>query len=315
MKKRVTTGLILAAILIPIISVELFLELFQVIMIAFVIIGAHELIRMYETEKKFSKSTQMGIIFLTLLTFASVGGVWGPIADAQNPLDVRGYLSITILIITIVVFSFLIFSADFNGADIGKALTIINYVGLGAASIVILRFLGVRFIVYLFLISSSTDIFAYVFGVKFGKHKMAPLISPKKSWEGAIAGTIAATIIASIFALFYGSFFSPDTALGLYLNPGGEQTLLQNFSSLGETYPVWVQAFILVPITFIASVLAQMGDLVASKLKRTYNLKDFGNLLPGHGGVLDRFDSVIFVAMFLTAVFLFIYRLYPAVII
>jgi phosphatidate cytidylyltransferase len=54
----------------------------------------------------------------------------------------------------------------------------------------------------------------------------------------------------------------------------------------GEKFPVWLQAFILVPITFIASVVGQIGDLVASKLKRTYNLKDFGNILPGHGGIL-----------------------------
>jgi phosphatidate cytidylyltransferase len=192
---------------------------------------------------------------------------------------------------------------------------VINYVGLGAAAIVILRFLGVRFIVYLLLITSATDVFAYLFGSKFGKHKLAPHISPKKSWEGAIAGSILGTLVAATFALGYGTFFSPDTAIGLFVNPGGEQTLLDNFSSLGVNKSLWIQGLVIVPITLVATILAQMGDLVASRLKRTYNLKDFGTILPGHGGLLDRFDSALFVAMFLAAIFILIYRLYPTFII
>ncbi|MCR3906339.1 MAG: phosphatidate cytidylyltransferase [Tenericutes bacterium] len=313
MKDRLVTGVILAAILIPIVSIEIFLEMFQVLMTLFVVIAAFEMIRMFESKKKFQKFPKIGIILLTLGTFFSVGGVIGNVDP--NPLQANGVLSITIPIFTIILLSFLVLFKDFNGEDVGKALTVINYVGLGAASIVILRFLGVRFIVYLLLITSATDIFAYIFGMKYGKRKLAPHISPKKSWEGAIAGTIFATIIASSFALFYGSVFYPGTWIGNFVNLGGEQTLLDNFSSLGERNPLWVQGLIIVPVTFLASILAQIGDLVASRLKRTYNIKDFGTILPGHGGLLDRFDSVLFVAMYLTAVFLLIYRLFPAIIV
>jgi phosphatidate cytidylyltransferase len=312
MKKRAITGAILALILIPTVSFEIFLGIFQVLMISFVVIASTEMIRMYETENKFQLLPKIGIVLLTLATFFSVGGVMGDLE--HNPLEANGLLSITIPLITLILFSFLVLFKDFNGLDVGKALTIINYVGLGAASIVILRFLGVRFIVYLLLITSATDIFAYIFGMKYGKHKLAPHISPKKSWEGAIAGTIFATLIASSFALFYGQFFQTGTMLGDFLNSGGQMTLLDNFSSLGERTPVWVQGLIIVPITMLASIFAQIGDLVASRLKRTYNIKDFGNILPGHGGLLDRFDSVLFVALFLTAIFLLIYRLFPAVI-
>lgn len=312
MKKRAITGAVLALILIPTVSFEIFLGIFQVLMILFVVIASTEMIRMYETEKKFQLLPKIGIVLLTLGTFFSVGGVMGDLE--HNPLEANGLLSITIPLITLILFSFLVLFKDFNGLDVGKALTIINYVGLGAASIVILRFLGVRFIVYLLLITSATDIFAYIFGVKYGKHKLAPHISPKKSWEGAIAGTIFATLIASSFALFYGQFFQTGTMLGDFLNSGGQMTLLDNFSSLGERTPVWVQGLIIVPITMLASIFAQIGDLVASRLKRTYNIKDFGNILPGHGGLLDRFDSVLFVALFLTSIFLLIYRLFPAVI-
>jgi len=313
MKDRLITGLILAAILIPIVSLEIFLEMFQVFMVVFVIITSYEMIRMYESNKKFDLLPKIGIVLLTLGTFFSVGGVTGNIE--HNPLDANDALGITIPLFTLFLLSFLVLFKSFNGEDVGKALTIINYVGLGTASVLILRFLGVRFIVYLFLITSATDIFAYIFGMKYGKHKLAPHISPKKSWEGAIAGTIFATIIASSFALFYGSLFYPGTWLGEMLNSGGQQTLLDNFSSLGERSPLWVQALVIVPVTFLGSIVAQIGDLVASRLKRTYHIKDFGTILPGHGGLLDRFDSVLFVAMFLTAVFLLIYRLYPAVII
>lgn len=313
MKQRLITGLVLAAILIPVTTIPIFLEVFQVLMTLFVVVAAYEMIRMYETEKKFQWFAKFGIILLTLGTFASVGGVWGNFT--HNPLDANGLLSITIPILTIILLSFLVIFKDFNGADVGKALMVINYVGLGAASIVILRFLGVRFIVYLLIITSATDVFAYLFGSKFGRHKLAPHISPKKSWEGAIWGSIMATILASTFALGYGTFFSPDTAFGALVNPGGEQTLLDNFSSLGVNKSLWIQGLVLVPITFISSVFGQVGDLVASRLKRTYNIKDFGTILPGHGGLLDRFDSVLFVAMFLAAIFILIYRLYPTFII
>lgn len=313
MKKRLITGLVLALILIPAISFEIFLGVFQVLMMLFVVIASFEMVRMYETEKKFQLLPKIGIILLTLGTFFSVGGVMGNLE--HNPLEATGLLSITIPLITLLLFSFLVLFKNFNGLDVGKALTIINYVGLGAASIVILRFLGVRFIVYMLLITTATDIFAYLFGVRFGKHKLAPHISPKKSWEGAIAGTVFATIIASSFALFYGFFFQTGTVLGDLLNSGGQITLLDNFSSLGERTPRWVQGLIIVPITMLASIFAQIGDLVASRLKRTYNIKDFGNILPGHGGLLDRFDSVLFVALFLTSIFLLIYRLFPTVII
>jgi len=313
MKDRIITGLVLAAILIPIVSIEIFLELFQVVMSIFVIIASHEMIRMYESKKKFQLWPKVGIALLALATFFSVGGVLGN--GHHNPLEANGALSITIPLITLILLSFLVLFKDFNGEDAGKALTIVNYIGLGAASIVILRFLGVRFIVYLFLITSATDIFAYLFGVKYGKHKMVPHISPKKSWEGAIAGTVFATIIASSFALFYGYVFAPGTWLGDLLNSTGELTLLDNFSSLGESNPLWVQALIIVPVTFLGSIFAQIGDLVASRMKRTYNIKDFGTILPGHGGLLDRFDSVLFVAMFLTSIFLLIYRIFPTIIV
>ncbi len=111
------------------------------------------------------------------------------------------------------------------------------------------------------------DTSAYFAGRKFGKHKLAPVLSPKKTIEGAIGGVIGAVIVGLIFGLL------------LYYN---------------EIHEIRV-IFTLILITFIGSIIAQLGDLLASGIKRDHKIKDYGNLIPGHGGIMDRFDSVIFV--------------------
>src|SRR5690554_392102 len=323
MKKIIIIVMIFVLFIVQITTVAIFFYLFLVIMTLFVIIAAIELIRMYEKEKKFDKGIALVIVLLTVASFLSVGGVFSDIQSPgnefwRNPLeDIRNQLTIVTLIVTIVTFSLLVFSPNFGGADVGKVLTVVNYVALGAASVMILRVLGTKFIVYLLLISTVTDMGAYFFGIKFGRKifgpkGMAPNISPKKSWEGAIAGTLLATIIASSFALFYGVFFPSTGFLGNFLNSNDNQTILDGFSSLGEESR-GIQALILIPVTLIASIVGQIGDLVASKLKRTYDIKDFGSVFPGHGGVLDRFDSIFFVAMFLAAIFLWVSQSAPLV--
>src|SRR5690606_17644631 len=111
---------------------------------------------------------------------------------------------------------------------------------------------------FLFILIWSSDTFAYLTGKFFGKHKMAPKISPKKTWEG-FAGGVILTIILAFFIEKY--------------NPG----LRGNWMVVG----------------FLVSVFAPFGDLVESQLKRSFGVKDSGNIIPGHGGILDRLDSFI----------------------
>jgi phosphatidate cytidylyltransferase len=113
-----------------------------------------------------------------------------------------------------------------------------------------------------------TDMFAYFVGSKLGKHKMSPKISPKKSIEGAIGG-ILFTVIFNVIALYIFTKFFFGTPL----------------------MPYWV----LVPLSIALSVIGMLGDLSASVIKRNYGVKDFGTLMKGHGGIMDRFDSCIFV--------------------
>ena len=116
-----------------------------------------------------------------------------------------------------------------------------------------------------FIIAFGTDIFAYFTGMAIGKHKMCPNLSPKKSWEGAIGGLVFATGFSVLYA---------------YFMFGGSMTAVK-----------WG-----IIVGIIGSVMSQFGDLSASAIKRQMNIKDYGKLLPGHGGILDRFDSVLFAA-------------------
>ena len=135
-------------------------------------------------------------------------------------------------------------------------------------------------LVYVILTTCSVDIFALFIGCKFGKHKLNPRISPKKSIEGAIGGIICSLALALVFNLFFPIFFTPETTnvLNLAFN--------SNFTFIA---PVKV-----ILITLTLTVVGQLGDLAFSMIKRHYEIKDFGNLLPGHGGLTDRIDSVCF---------------------
>lgn len=118
----------------------------------------------------------------------------------------------------------------------------------------------------------AADIFAYFSGKAFGKHKLAPSISPGKSWEGAIGGGIAVLVIATLVILFAGD-------------------------ALANTFPVRVQASLGWAATYAVLILivaaSIVGDLFESQLKRRAAMKDSSNLLPGHGGVLDRIDALV----------------------
>ncbi|EQK43509.1 MULTISPECIES: phosphatidate cytidylyltransferase [Paraclostridium] len=132
--------------------------------------------------------------------------------------------------------------------------------------------LGAIYVWLIFIISFMTDTFAYFSGYLFGKHKLIPTISPKKTIEGSIGGILGSTICCVIF----GYIFKLD---------------IPHMVLVGS----------------IGSIVAQFGDLFASAIKRYVGIKDYGKLIPGHGGILDRFDSVILVAPFVYyAIYLFI---------
>ncbi|MDY0277304.1 MAG: phosphatidate cytidylyltransferase [Acholeplasma sp.] len=296
MKTRTITGIIMAIVFIPLMIIKELIIPFQILMGAASVVAALEMIKMFEKEKPFKIETKIFIVIMTL-GFYLVISWFTTNLENLHILDYIGNKFIyTIFIIVIATLALSVFDESFTTSDVGKVLLTVFYVGLGASSLVILRVLGVRFITYLLLTTVLTDVFAYIFGVKFGKHKMAPKISPKKSWEGAVAGTLIATVIAGSFGLFYGRLFPS----GIF-NTSEYETLIDGVGTLRRLNQLG-QGLIIYLLTFSLSVIGQIGDLVASKMKRTYGIKDFGNVFPGHGGVLDRFDSSFFASMFLVTV-------------
>ena len=126
-------------------------------------------------------------------------------------------------------------------------------------------------LIYTVLVAWITDIFAYLVGMYLGKHHFSK-ISPKKTIEGCIAGAVFSVIFSVIYVLILNKIGVTNINSSLYIYIGG--------------------------ITLILSIISQIGDFVASSIKRFADTKDYGNLLPGHGGMLDRIDSLIFIAPF-----------------
>ena len=150
--------------------------------------------------------------------------------------------------------------------DISITVLGIMYIGIFMDFIVLTMNnfeLGKIYVWLIFIISFATDTFAYFSGYLFGKHKLIPKISPKKTVEGSIGGIIGSVVCCVLF----GYLFKLD---------------LVHMTVIGS----------------IGSIVAQLGDLFASSIKRYVGIKDYGKLIPGHGGILDRFDSVILVAPF-----------------
>lgn len=160
-----------------------------------------------------------------------------------------------------------LFSDKINIVDFSRLMFAFIYISLPMGIFLKMGFSDSIWFVY--IISWGTDTFAYLVGVLFGKHKLCPSISPKKTIEGSVGGILGAVLLSNIlnYYLFKYNF------------------MLINF------------------IAVFASVIAEIGDLLASKIKREVDIKDFGSLISGHGGFLDRFDSIIFVTPVIYMIF------------
>lgn len=119
-----------------------------------------------------------------------------------------------------------------------------------------------------FLCSWGCDTCAYCVGILIGRHKMSPKLSPKKSVEGAVGGVVGAALLTALYSFAFRAQMEIDAA----------------------------EIGILAVIAAVAALISMVGDLTASAIKRNYDIKDYGHLIPGHGGILDRFDSVIITA-------------------
>lgn len=164
--------------------------------------------------------------------------------------------------------------------DIAKGYFGVIYVAVMISYIYLTRQLpdGEYLAWLIFICSWGSDSFAYLAGVAFGKHKMTPKLSPKKSYEGAVGGIAGAAVLGELFGV-----------LVKYLTGADYMAAFTAASAIGATISIF-------------------GDLAASAIKRNKDIKDYGRLIPGHGGILDRYDSVIFTAPIVYWVLYFIVR-------
>lgn len=256
MTKRVMSALLIVIVFIP------FLIMggisFQILMSAIAVLSLYELLHIREQKEKFPLIINLFAYILVLyFTFGTTN-----VIDFQYSLDYK--------VMSVIIFLFLsplVFINNQDKYNISDALYVIAsvlFIGLSYNLLIITRNYDLKYIIYLFLITTMTDTFALFTGMLVGNHKLSS-ISPKKTIEGLLGGTFMGTFVA---VSFYHTVINPNMSL----------------------------VFIIM-ITIVLSLIGQVGDLVFSSIKRYYGKKDFSDLIPGHGGILDRFDSMIFVVL------------------
>ena len=230
---------------------------FKLVVAAIGLIGYWEISRLKDKEKKTPLLIRIVGMISMLALILTAGSGDGFVID---------YRVITLILFLILLP--LVFYHNNKRYNISDALFIIGvifFLGTAFNYLIVVREFDLNYLIFLLLLTMFTDIFAYVTGRLIGKHKMVPSISPNKTWEGFLGGTVLGVFISTVFYI---------TA----------------FSFTGNI-------FILIAIVTLLSIVGQMGDLVFSSIKRYYNTKDFSNIMPGHGGALDRLDSILFVML------------------
>ena len=257
MKQRIISALIALIIVIPIIIYGG--DIFNIGVYVVALLALKEFMGIKETKKEIPLFVKiMAVVFYTVMILSSFN---------TTPLT----LSMDYRLISGLFLSFLLPTVLYHDREkysINDAFYLMGGIFFLAVVMILLiniRTSGLSLLIYLILITTMTDTFAYITGLLIGKNKLLESISPKKTWEGTIGGTLFGTFIST---MFYVTVINPDINLI-------KITLISLFLSL----------------------IAGLGDLVFSAIKRYYGKKDFSNLMPGHGGILDRLDSLIFVLL------------------
>lgn len=252
MKQRVITAVIALIIFLPLLYLgglpfDILVTLMGIVAMSEFLIMKKKLLVSFEAIISF-------LLMLSILLPVFWAGFW-----TQDTLGGSFYmLALVMLVYTV------ISKNRFSFDDAGVLLLGGLYAGLGFRFMMLARAESLWMMLYALLIVWITDSGAYLIGRKIGKNKLAPHISPNKTWEGSIGGSLSAVVIVGAYLYFVQAAF-----------PYSFSTML-----------LW---------TLVFSVGGQLGDLIESAFKRHYGVKDSGKILPGHGGILDRFDSLLFV--------------------
>lgn len=257
MKQRVISAIIALAITIPIIISGGYLFIFGSYALA--VLSLRELMNVREEKSKIPDFIKfISYLLLTVMIFSTIE------QDSLNLfLDFRIIAAFLLTLLTPVIF----YHNDkkYGVEDAFFMIGSLFFLSASFALLILVRNVSLALLVYLLVITVITDTYAYVTGMLIGRTKLLESISPKKTIEGLMGGLVFGTLFASVF---YITVIDPNAS--------------------------YMQVIL---ITSFLSILGEIGDLVFSSIKRKYNKKDFGTIMPGHGGVLDRFDSLIFVLL------------------
>lgn len=257
MKTRIISAIIMIMVVIPLVLMGGLP--FKVLAIALAILGLKELIDLRKKESDIP--IVMEVISYLFVIFL--------IAFGNNYYFIDYSLTYQIFIILFLVFLLpLVLINNNEKYNIKDALYLMAstlFLAISFNTFILIENMGVVYIIYIALITVMTDTFAYAGGNLIGRHKLCPKISPNKTVEGAVIGSLVGTIIP---IMFYDLIITTNENI-----------------------------LVVVLITLLLSVIGQLGDLVFSSIKRYYKVKDYSNIIPGHGGILDRLDSLIFVAL------------------
>lgn len=221
------------------------------------LIGIYELLRVFKIEK--SLPAIIAYVACVIYYFNLV-----------SSLDGQYSFMILLLAFIALLVCFVIKYPKIKTNELAFAFMALIYAGVLLSYVYNIRALddGIYLVWMIFIASWICDTCAYFSGVFLGKHKAFPVLSPKKTWEGCIGGVLGSGLVSLIFTIIF------KDQLTIFDNP-----------------------FLALPIiSMISAILSMFGDLAASAIKREFGIKDYSNLIPGHGGIMDRFDSVIFVS-------------------
>jgi phosphatidate cytidylyltransferase len=289
--KRVLT----AAALVPVVLLIVFrapLWLFALVVAAIIVLALHEYLANAEAAgiKPFHKLTYAAAILPTLLFLLFWFIEWQEFGKPHSfPVPEPWLLLMVLSSLAPVIFGIsLVFRKELRGGLASAAASTLGfiYVGGSLSLLIELRDQPAYNVLIVFILFSvwAGDISAYYVGKNFGRHKLAPVVSPNKSWEGAVA-SILASVLAAFLVFHFLAQLTPLFSAGWIPDPD-TWTAFQPKGNVAWRHTI--------ALGILTNVAAQFGDLFESALKRGAGVKDSGTLLPGHGGILDRIDALLF---------------------
>lgn len=264
MKTRVITGAVLVAIAVPVLIFSNYI-IYPLLISVLSFFAMLELISCLGLRNKYLIAAPSYVLSAVMPTVVYLLG-W----DNFNVT-----LKIYVLSLFVILFFYfgvaVIEKGKMKFSTVSEVFILTAYVSAGFSAMSLIRYvpMGAYYIALIFFASWICDTFAYLFGSKFGKHKLIPEISPKKSVEGAIAGVVFSVLFFVLYGLIVDLIKDGITV---------------NYISLAVS-------------GLLLSIISQFGDLIASLIKRERGIKDYGKIFPGHGGVMDRFDSILAVSL------------------